>query len=279
MPLDHDEKTSTDPTDRYFYTEKTMRFKMHHLTMAFVVLLIAGSVAIYLFQSWYYMGTQAQDHHVLKVIHADPSPLKMKPSDPGGYVPPDMDKSIYNQLASKDSLPKVERIAPPPENVIERPKSKEEKKIDIIKQHDTMEGLIDDLEKKDKTPSKPDVKIAAHEAPTIKTKQIEPMPAKKKEQMANIQSKITIKKKGFTIQLASFKNEKDAHAAWNGFQKKHQDSLAKLAHSVSRKDLGNKGIFYRLYAGEFKSETEARRICKKLQDKQQSCFVVSLEKE
>lgn len=281
---------ATDPTDRYFGEEKKrFPFNMHQLTIGFLLVIALGGIGIYLTQAWFAENRKSDTELAsLRIIHANPQPLKMKPTDPGGYVPPDMDKSVYSTLSSQESLPKVERLSPPPEKVMERPKQRDTAKIEIVKQPDSMEGLIDQLELEEQTtptPSAKPTKLAKAEPglepqtkPTIKPKDIEPMPAKKKEQLSSIGKETRTKKKGFTVQLASFKNEKDAESAWTGFQAKHKD-LASLSHSVSKKDLGKKGIFYRLYAGNFGNETEARRTCKKLQDKQQSCFVVSLERE
>jgi len=78
----------------------------------------------------------------------------------------------------------------------------------------------------------------------------------------------------YFVQLAAFRSEADAEAAWRTFQQRHVDVLGQLGHRVLRADLGGKGVFYRLQAGSLATEAQARAACSTLAAKGQSCMVV-----
>jgi cell division septation protein DedD len=81
-------------------------------------------------------------------------------------------------------------------------------------------------------------------------------------------------KKGYYLQLASFKNPKDVHVQWNKIQKKYASIIGKYSHYAVKKDLGDKGVVYRLYIGMIKQKAEARALCKSLSSKKQACIVI-----
>jgi len=74
----------------------------------------------------------------------------------------------------------------------------------------------------------------------------------------------------FTIQVASFKNEASA--------KKVVNELSASGHPafVVDKDLGEKGIWYRIYVGRFQTKQEADRYISQLKDGYQNSFVLNL---
>jgi len=82
------------------------------------------------------------------------------------------------------------------------------------------------------------------------------------------------KKRGYFIQLGSFREEKDVHQSWQILQKHYATLLRKLSYLSEKADLGEQGIFYRLQVGPFKSEHEARTLCQDLIERKQRCFFV-----
>lgn len=79
----------------------------------------------------------------------------------------------------------------------------------------------------------------------------------------------------FKLQLASFSSESKARSAWDQVASKHSDVLASLSADVVQADLGERGIFYRLYANGFVTKSDAREACKALKAAGQGCFIVS----
>jgi Flp pilus assembly protein TadD len=74
------------------------------------------------------------------------------------------------------------------------------------------------------------------------------------------------------LQIASFRNEQNAHAAWHNMANgnKEFDRL----FSVRRVDLGaQKGIFYVLRMGPFDSTDRAHDFCTALRDRKIDCFI------
>lgn len=79
---------------------------------------------------------------------------------------------------------------------------------------------------------------------------------------------------GYRIQLGSYKSEGDLELSWKNMKKKFPAILSGMSNYVEKKDLGAKGIYYRLQVSGFKSEDEARKTCKTLTEKKQECLFV-----
>jgi cell division septation protein DedD len=78
----------------------------------------------------------------------------------------------------------------------------------------------------------------------------------------------------YKIQLGSFRSEADVKTTWNKLKKEYSDLFKGTELYTEKADLGEKGIFYRLQATKIKSESDARKICQKLIENKQGCFVV-----
>ncbi|MCG8544237.1 MAG: SPOR domain-containing protein [Alphaproteobacteria bacterium] len=78
------------------------------------------------------------------------------------------------------------------------------------------------------------------------------------------------------IQLAAIRGSRNGKAMteWNRLSRRHR-VLSTLEPSVTRVDLGNKGVFQRLRAGPFDTPAAARYACARLRAEQQACFVVT----
>ena len=75
----------------------------------------------------------------------------------------------------------------------------------------------------------------------------------------------------FTIQVASFREEKYA-----------QSALARLISAgfpgrIVTKDLGDKGVWYRLYVGAFQNKNEAQAYLEKLKEKYSDSLIITLK--
>ncbi len=78
----------------------------------------------------------------------------------------------------------------------------------------------------------------------------------------------------FQIQLVSVPTEEAANSEWKRISGKHQDLFASLTPSVTKADLGEKGIYYRLRAGPLADKAAADQLCAALAADRVGCIVV-----
>lgn len=78
---------------------------------------------------------------------------------------------------------------------------------------------------------------------------------------------------GYVVQVSSQKNEADAQASYRALQSKFPNVLGSRASVVKRVDLGEKGVYYRAFAGPFASSDEAAQVCNSLKSAGGQCFV------
>ncbi len=79
---------------------------------------------------------------------------------------------------------------------------------------------------------------------------------------------------GFQIQLASVLSEQAAMAEWKRISGRNKDLLAGLAPAVTKADLGDKGVFYRLRAGPLADKAAADAMCSSLATANVGCIVI-----
>ena len=69
---------------------------------------------------------------------------------------------------------------------------------------------------------------------------------------------------GYLVQVSSQKNEADAQSSYRVLQGKYPGVLGSQSVLVKRVDLGEKGIYYRAFAGPFSSVDQATQVCSSL---------------
>jgi SPOR domain len=69
---------------------------------------------------------------------------------------------------------------------------------------------------------------------------------------------------GYLVQVSSQKNEADAQASYRALQGKYPSVLGSQTSVVKRVDLGEKGVYYRAFAGPFSSVDQATQVCSNL---------------
>lgn len=79
------------------------------------------------------------------------------------------------------------------------------------------------------------------------------------------------------LHLASYRSAEQAERGWSQLRRAHSEVLGGLSHTVSRVDLGSKGVFYRLVAGPFSNATAASSACAKLKSRRQFCETTTAE--
>ncbi len=84
---------------------------------------------------------------------------------------------------------------------------------------------------------------------------------------------------GYRIQFASYRTAAKAKAAWAKIMKAHGAIVDGLPPHTQRADLGQRGVYFRVQAGNFKTAGAARLICVKLKAKRQDCIIVAPKKK
>jgi hypothetical protein len=83
-----------------------------------VIIIVGGG-------GWFIYGSQFQspNQKSVPIVRADVTPTKVKPADPGGMEVPDRDKLVYNSLKGEGAGTTVERLLPPPEELLNKPEA------------------------------------------------------------------------------------------------------------------------------------------------------------
>jgi len=265
-----------------------------------LIFIIAITFGVYAWKTDKFVINNSDEKEV-PIIRADKEPVRVTPNDPGGMYIANRDKLIYETISNKrdNSLPKVVKILPRHEEPVKRENIKKAKE-------ELFESLPEKLEKQIKEID--ELKIAAR----IPTKEKESKVIKKQELLStdlkvldedmvsskdsnknenpitvddiknvpvpSIRTRGVVKPKeikgGTKIQLGSFRTEGDVKKNWKSIKKKHSSLLGKFSLNTQKADLGDRGIFYRLRVGSLKNESEARKLCQKLIEQNQGCFVV-----
>ena len=249
----------------------------------------------------------------LPLIKADLRPLKSKPAQPGGEQVPDQEKLVFNRLDPDSAPPVVERLLPPPEVPLPRPVAPPPpppvstpvgaEPVGTVPRYipesalapppmplanpsaATAEGAAA------ASPPPPPVAAAAAPKPTVAAAKpaVPPSPASNPAKPAAAAPKPAVaavvpgapppgslSPSGGAvtrIQLGSVRSDAEAHTEWKRLQGRHADVLGGLSLTVTRADLGEKGVYYRLQAGPV-DESRARGICAHLQSQNVGCQLV-----
>ncbi len=250
---------------------------------------------------WVFFQNKTLSVEDTPIIKADNNPNKVKPDDPGGMVVANMDKTVYDTISGNmESFDKNEKVLPAPEEPIDRiqviqgqpqPKEAETDVSDIAADSDEVQQDVD--VEPDPTPASAPVPTPKESRPAVLSEAVKAssgdavrpitesdlklvphVPEKPKEAVVGAVQTISSPVRGYKVQLAAFRTEKDAVETWQKFQRSHRDLLGNLRYYIERKDVAGKGTFYRLQAGMVVKEADARLLCKKLSEVSQGCFVV-----
>lgn len=249
------------------------------LALAVGVLLVFGAVV----WNTYRQGVRSNGAGIPSII-ADDQPYKRAPADRGGTDVPDVDKRFYDQMdASKRPVEDSREFAgsdtesgellqggPPielrpglegrdtdldPENGMPNAVA------DQVRALADLEGLPEDEEEPVRVVSTTPVQLPSSR-PVPST--AEPLP------------QFAFSSDGsFLIQLAAFRSQDSAEAAWAKMSASKPQIYAGARKRIQRADLGAKGVFYRLRVGSFAERAEAAAFCDAVKASGDNCIVVS----
>ena len=276
------------------------------ITFAAVLLAAGGFIALSLYA---YENYSAADSNIdIPIIVADSQPVKVKPVDPGGMNIPNVDKKVYDNLSEfrEKKLPKVERILPKEEEPVDvhhfaeqASKLALEDKIAALETFDNVASMErqepngSELSQQIGRNKKVTITAAAKRRAVAKRKRrnkiaaraivatpkpalglVKDIPKSGRRKITQSDFKSKNVKSGFRVQIASLKSAKAANKQWSFLNKKHKAVLKSVKHFVVPKDIKGKGKMYRLQLGPFNSESIARKLCNKLSEAGQGCFIL-----
>lgn len=209
------------------------------------VALALGSVGAFawVFTYAYIDGTAGGSSRAVPLLRADASPIKTRPSEPGGLRVPDRDKKIYQRLRRAKKAKKSKRAG----RLILRP------------------GLLRPIREPKR---RADRTIKGGRAWGIAS--IEPLRSR-----AARKRKLPATEGGYRVQIAAYPKPELAARRWRRLALRHKDLVGKLKWYVEKVDRGRaKGPLYRLQLGPLKSRKSARDLCAELGRRKISCFGV-----
>jgi sporulation related protein len=92
----------------------------------------------------------------------------------------------------------------------------------------------------------------------------QPDPAPTRVASTNPTASVSSSGGGYVVQVSSQRNEADAQASYRALQGKYPSVLGSQSLVVKRVDLGEKGVYYRAFAGPFSSLDQATQVCSSL---------------
>lgn len=204
------------------------------------------------------------------VIHADNSPIKVAPENPGGINIPHQDRSVYDRISGADdsnnAASDTEHLLPNPEEPIQIAPSQQAPAAEATPQTEAPATAAAPTTAPTTVPETAP-QAAAPEAVVVKPA---PVTAAKPVQEPT-EKTATATAGGYVVQLAAFRDEPSARDAYAKLQKKFP-ALKGLSADIQRADLGAKGIYYRLRAG-YLSKADATALCSDLAAQKQACIV------
>ncbi len=235
-----------DEDDYYTYdaTDEDDEGRRPLVILAIIALIVVFAGVVFLaYKQGLKQGAQGNP----PIIRADSAPVKVAPANPGGIKIPHQDRSVYDRLSGSTDTnqPDTEHLLPTSEEPMTMA---------------TPETVA------------PSSTTPAMSAPAPATIVVQPAPVTPAKPVSEPAAAAAPSRAGgYVLQLAAFRDESSARAAFAKLQNKFP-ALKTLGADIQRADLGAKGIYYRLRAG-FLSKADATTLCGDLAAKGQACFV------
>lgn len=276
--------------------DRPVRSKVAPIMIALVALAGFGGVVWYAYDQGI---RQTAAPGATPLIKADAGPTKVRPDQPGGMDVPHQDKLVLNSLPEGDKgAPPVERLLPPAETPLPRPTASAPApsaaanpalppKIGPTPPPVAVPAVAPVIPAPAPAPAatapSPTQQAAAAPPPVAAAPTPVAAPAAPAPRPAPGTAAPPAKATpaavtsggGYRVRLVSVKSESETGHEWTRLQQ-HFPQLASLQMSVTRADLGEKGVWYRIHAGPLSDAQAASQLCAAItaKDKSQGCLVV-----
>ncbi len=206
------------------------------------------------------------------LVRAGETPIKERPTDPGGLSIADRDKLVYRRVGDDGTPPPAERLLPPPEAPAAPPVQPAPAPAEPVAEAATVPDTAE-------IPTEPSGAPAGTAAPPPAsatdvadlaalieaTTQMEPTGAASRHAAST---------GAHQIQLASVRTEAEALSEWKRISGRQGDLLDALTPEVSRVELADRGVWFRLRAGPLADAAAAADLCRTLKARNVGCLVI-----
>ena len=250
--------------------------------------------------AYYYLASSSGGstaEAVAPLIKADQRPVRVRPDNPGGMDVPHQDKEIYDRVGNRGvPAATAERLLPPPETPMARPQGAPAVPPISGAQASPQPGTMAAVPPRPAgtpPPPQPNVPPPPDVSPPppsqVTSQAVIPPPATAAAPLPTQRPPVTTtppasfgapapaaspsRPGGSRVVLASVQSETDAQREWQRLQRAHGDALSGLAPEFVRTDLGDRGVFWRIYVGPSEAGADAQARCAALKQRQVSCFV------
>jgi len=199
-------------------------------------------------------------------------PYRERPVDPGGAETPDTELEVYDRLTGDDATDDTVSLRPAPEEPLDdsgRPTLRVEQ-VDADAAADTQpqDTPIETDTLPDATPRQAPQRPARQPDPEPEPVVAAPEPAAPSGQVAGVDLTGS-----WVVQIASFRTESDAEAAWVAFRTRFSDISSGMAPDVASVEIEGRGTYHRLRIAAFGDRGDAVSFCSTLQSRGQDCLV------
>ncbi|WP_417494501.1 SPOR domain-containing protein [Maricaulis sp.] len=248
-------------------------------------LLLAAAFAVFVLflgvvWSAYNQGLRESGRDGAPRLLANTEPYRERPLDPGGEQTPDTDMDVYDRLTGEDHSDEAVTTRPGPEEPLDE--NRPALRIETVDADQTGDQPQPEASQTTEVvprqaPDRPAVSEPAPQqaepeprpAPVVRQPEPEPAPER-----APAAAGIAVDTSGnWVVQIASFRSQDDAEAAWLAFRTRFSGIAAGVVPDVVEVNIPERGTYHRLRIAAFSSRDEAVAYCARLQQDGQDCLV------
>lgn len=242
------------------------------LTTAIAVLVLFVGVV------WSAFNQGVRERDEAPRLLAEVEPYRERPADPGGEETPDTDLDVYNRLTGDNDGDEDVSPRPAAEEPLED--TRPSLRIETVDADATEAAQSEANRQIEATPlEEPTTDVTPRQAPERPQRQADPEPETRQPEPQLSQPDpdpvvpAAAPSGDWVVQIASFRSEADAEAAWLAFQGRFSDISMGLGPDVVSVEIAERGTYHRLRIAAFSSRDDAVSFCSTLQGRGQDCLV------
>ncbi len=258
------------------------------MPLLIAVLALGGFVGVVWYA--YQQGSAGDYEEVVPMVRAEYESFKSKPENPGGMEIPHQDKYVLNDEPVEPIETEQVFSANPelPEEIMSQDEAGQMADTAGAEMEQSVEQVA---EVQAETQLNPAVEAPAQPEPAVAPVQVEEFNVPTAP-VAGVSGEVKASEEPaaappatagstdaiYRVQLISLKSQESAEEAKEAFTKNNPDLFTGLEFKVVRVDLGERGVYYRVQAGNYMSRQEAQQLCDSYKAKGNTCLVVKEEK-
>ncbi|WP_297731618.1 SPOR domain-containing protein [uncultured Maricaulis sp.] len=198
-------------------------------------------------------------------------PYRERPVDPGGAETPDTELEVYDRLTGDDAGDDTVSLRPAPEEPLED-SGRPGLRVEQVDADEAADPTVETEALPDATPrpapERPARQPDPEPEPQAPASEPDPAPAETATATPGVDVSGS-----WVVQIASFRTEADAEAAWVAFRTRFADISAGMAPDVASVEIEGRGTYHRLRIAAFADRGDAVNFCSTLQSRGQDCLV------